>query len=171
MAAAEQHGLRPCLRCRPELAPAQSGISPPLVAQVLARIERGELADQLGTFAAQAGITERTLRRQFEQHLGASPKQMETRRLLLAKRLLTETRLPITDVAFAAGFASIRRFNDAWQQAYGLAPSALRKQEGDWRGGAAIEPATAPAVSPAVRRPGHARVLPAARHSGAGAGG
>ncbi|MDT9151209.1 helix-turn-helix domain-containing protein, partial [Escherichia coli] len=72
---------------------------------------------------------ERTLRRQFEQHLGASPKQVEqTRRLLLAKQLLTETRLPITDIAFAAGFASIRRFNDAWQQAYGLAPRALRRQ-------------------------------------------
>ncbi len=52
----------------------------------------------------------------------------QTRRLLLAKRLLTETRLPITDIAFAAGFASIRRFNDAWQQAYGLAPRALRRQ-------------------------------------------
>lgn len=114
-AAAEQHGLRPCLRCRPELAPSQSGDLPPLVAQVLARIERGELAEHsLGALAAQAGITERTLRRQFEQHLGASPKQVEqTRRLLLAKRLLTETRLPITDVAFASGFASIRRFNDA----------------------------------------------------------
>ncbi|MCL9977470.1 helix-turn-helix domain-containing protein, partial [Klebsiella quasipneumoniae] len=76
-------------------------------AQVLARIERGELAEHsLGSLATQAGITERTLRRQFEQHLGASPKQVEqTRRLLLAKRLLTETRLPITDVAFAAGFA------------------------------------------------------------------
>ena len=131
-AAAEQHGLRPCLRCRPELAPAQSGDLPPLVAQVLARIERGELAEHsLGSLATQAGITERTLRRQFEQHLGASPKQVEqTRRLLLAKRLLTETRLPITDVAFAAGFASIRRFNDAWLQAYGMTPGALRKQEG-----------------------------------------
>ncbi|MEG0008370.1 MAG: AlkA N-terminal domain-containing protein [Aeromonas sp.] len=131
-AAAEQHGLRPCLRCRPELAPAQGGDMPALVAQVLARIERGELADStLGALATEAGITERTLRRQFEQHLGASPKQVEqTRRLLLAKRLLTETRLPITDVAFAAGFASIRRFNDAWSHAYGLAPSALRKQEG-----------------------------------------
>ena len=127
-AAAEQHGLR----CRPELAPAQSGDLPPLVAQVLVRIERGELAEHsLGSLATQAGITERTLRRQFEQHLGASPKQVEqTRRLLLAKRLLTETRLPITDVAFAAGFASIRRFNDAWLQAYGMTPGALRKQEG-----------------------------------------
>ncbi|MGY3943956.1 DNA-3-methyladenine glycosylase 2 family protein [Aeromonas tecta] len=131
-AAAEQHGLRPCLRCRPELAPAQNGDLPPLLARILTRIERGELgAYSLAELATQAGITERTLRRQFEQHLGASPKQVEqTRRLLLAKRLLTETALPITEVAFAAGFASIRRFNDAWQQAYGLAPSALRKQQG-----------------------------------------
>lgn len=131
-AAAEQHGLRPCLRCRPELAPAQGGDLPPLLARMLTRIERGELgAHSLGELATQAGITERTLRRQFEQHLGASPKQVEqTRRLLLAKRLLTETTLPITEIAFAAGFASIRRFNDAWQQAYGLAPRALRQREG-----------------------------------------
>lgn len=139
-AAAEQHGLRPCLRCRPELAPSSGGELPSLVGQVLARIERGELADStLGVLATEAGITERTLRRQFEQHLGASPKQVEqTRRLLLAKRLLTETALPITDIAFAAGFASIRRFNDAWQHAYGLAPSALRKRDGvPQEGGAA----------------------------------
>ncbi|MGY3859699.1 AlkA N-terminal domain-containing protein [Aeromonas intestinalis] len=130
-AAAEQYGLRPCLRCRPELAPAQGGDLPAIVTRVLSRIERGELADNtLGALAAEAGITERTLRRQFEQHLGASPKQVEqTRRLLLAKRLLTETPLPVTDIAFAAGFASIRRFNDAWRHAYGLSPSALRKQE------------------------------------------
>lgn len=130
-AAAEQYGLRPCLRCRPELAPAQGGDLPAIVTRVLSRIERGELADNtLGALAAEAGITERTLRRQFEQHLGASPKQVEqTRRLLLAKRLLTETPLPVTDIAFAAGFASIRRFNDAWRHAYRLSPSALRKQE------------------------------------------
>ena len=134
-AAAEQHGLRPCLRCRPELAPPQGGDLPPLLARMLSRIERGELGEHsLGELAVQAGITERTLRRQFEQHLGASPKQVEqTRRLLLAKRLLTETALPITDIAFAAGFASIRRFNDAWQQAYGLAPRALRQHEGALR--------------------------------------
>ncbi|MGL5499066.1 MAG: bifunctional transcriptional activator/DNA repair enzyme AdaA, partial [Aeromonas sobria] len=115
-AAAEQYGLRPCLRCRPELAPAARGDLPAELARLLARIDRGELADgTLAELAAEAGISERTLRRQFEQHLGASPKQVEqTRRLLLAKRLLTETGLPITDIAFAAGFASIRRFNDAW---------------------------------------------------------
>ncbi|MCH7370500.1 DNA-3-methyladenine glycosylase 2 [Aeromonas sp. MR16] len=148
-AAAEQQGLRPCLRCRPELAPSSGGELPSLVGQVLARIERGELGDHsLGVLATEAGITERTLRRQFEQHLGASPKQVEqTRRLLLAKRLLTETALPITDIAFAAGFASIRRFNDAWQHAYGLAPSALRKRDGaqhQQEGGAA---ATQPSLT------------------------
>ncbi len=130
-AAAEQYGLRPCLRCRPELAPAALGDLPVELARLLARIDRGELADgTLSELAEEAGISERTLRRQFEQHLGASPKQVEqTRRLLLAKRLLTETRLPITDIAFAAGFASIRRFNDAWLNAYGLAPRTLRQQE------------------------------------------
>lgn len=130
-AAAEQYGLRPCLRCRPELAPAARGDLPVELARLLARIDRGELADgTLAALAAEAGISERTLRRQFEQHLGASPKQVEqTLRLLLAKRLLTETGLPITDIAFAAGFASIRRFNDAWLNAYGLAPRTLRQQE------------------------------------------
>ncbi|MBP8218448.1 DNA-3-methyladenine glycosylase 2 family protein [Aeromonas allosaccharophila] len=130
-AAAEQYGLRPCLRCRPELAPAARGDLPGELARLLAHIDRGELADgTLAELAAEAGISERTLRRQFEQHLGASPKQVEqTRRLLLAKRLLTETGLPITDIAFAAGFASIRRFNDAWLNAYGLAPRTLRQQE------------------------------------------
>lgn len=130
-AAAEQYGLRPCLRCRPELAPAARGDLPAELARLLARIDRGELADgTLAELAKEAGISERTLRRQFEQHLGASPKQVEqTRRLLLAKRLLTETRLPITDIAFAAGFASIRRFNDAWLNAYRLAPRTLRQQE------------------------------------------
>ncbi len=130
-AAAEQYGLRPCLRCRPELAPAARGDLPVELARLLARIDRGELAEgTLAKLAAEAGISERTLRRQFEQHLGASPKQVEqTRRLLLAKRLLTETGLPITDIAFAAGFASIRRFNDAWLNAYGLAPRTLRQQE------------------------------------------
>ncbi len=129
-AAAEQYGLRPCLRCRPELAPTARGNLPVELARLLARIDRGELADgTLAELAAEAGISERTLRRQFEQHLGASPKQVEqTRRLLLAKRLLTETGLPITDIAFAAGFASIRRFNDAWLNAYGLAPRTLRQQ-------------------------------------------
>ncbi|MGN5030461.1 Ada metal-binding domain-containing protein [Aeromonas rivipollensis] len=157
-AAAEQHGLRPCLRCRPELAPSQSGDLPPLVAQVLARIERGELGESsLGALAAQAGITERTLRRQFEQHLGASPKQVEqTRRLLLAKRLLTETHLPITDVAFASGFASIRRFNDAWQQAYGLTPGALRKREG---GAPAETPQTSLQLHLQYRPPFDARAM------------
>lgn len=131
-AAAEQYGLRPCLRCRPELAPAARGDLPVELARLLARIDRGELAEgTLAKLATEAGISERTLRRQFEQHLGASPKQVEqTRRLLLAKRLLTETGLPITDIAFAAGFASIRRFNDAWLNAYGLAPRTLRQQEG-----------------------------------------
>ncbi|MFB2907144.1 AlkA N-terminal domain-containing protein [Aeromonas jandaei] len=131
-AAAEQYGLRPCLRCRPELAPAARSDLPAQLTRLLARIDRGELADcTLAELAAETGISERTLRRQFEAYLGASPKQVEqTRRLLLAKRLLTETRLPITDIAFAAGFASIRRFNDAWLNAYGLAPRTLRLQEG-----------------------------------------
>lgn len=127
---AEQFGLRPCLRCRPELAPGTQRALPDLLAHALRAIDRGVLAEQsLAQLASALGVTERTLRRQFEQHLGAAPKQIEqTRRLLLAKRLLADTRLPITEIAFAAGFTSIRRFNDAWLHAYGMAPRAQRAE-------------------------------------------
>ncbi|MGE6107007.1 AlkA N-terminal domain-containing protein [Aeromonas sobria] len=127
-ASAEQHGLRPCLRCRPELAPGSGRRLPEVLELALKGIDGGALTEQsLPAFARTLGVTERTLRRQFERHLGVAPSQVElTRRLLLAKRLLTETSLPITEIAFAAGFASIRRFNDAWQHAYAMAPRAER---------------------------------------------
>ena len=128
-AAAEQAGLRPCLRCRPELAPGERQRLPEQLARALHAIERGDLAEvTLDELAARYGTTARTLRRQCEQHLGLAPHKLEqTRRLLLAKQLLTDTRLSVTDVAFSAGFQSLRRFNDAWLAAYGLPPSALRK--------------------------------------------
>ncbi|UBO75053.1 AlkA N-terminal domain-containing protein [Aeromonas rivuli] len=125
---AEQFGLRPCLRCRPELAPGLQQVLPEVLTRALRAIDSGMLAEQsLAQLARALGVTERTLRRQFEQHLGAAPMQIEqTRRLLLAKRLLADTRLPITEIAYAAGFTSIRRFNDAWQHAYGMAPRTQR---------------------------------------------
>ena len=127
-AAAEQAGLRPCLRCRPELAPAERHALPPVLGRVLQAIERGELVDSsLEVVAVDCGGSARTVRRQCEHYLGLTPLQVErTRRLLLAKQLLTDTTLSITDIAFAAGFGSLRRFNAVWLAAYGVAPSRLR---------------------------------------------
>jgi AraC family transcriptional regulator, regulatory protein of adaptative response / DNA-3-methyladenine glycosylase II len=127
-AAAEQAGLRPCLRCRPELAPAERHTLPPVLGLVLQAIERGELVDSsLEAVAVDCGGSARTVRRQCEHYLGLTPLQLErTRRLLLAKQLLTDTTLSITDIAFAAGFGSLRRFNAVWLAAYGVAPSRLR---------------------------------------------
>jgi AraC family transcriptional regulator, regulatory protein of adaptative response / DNA-3-methyladenine glycosylase II len=127
-AAAEQAGLRPCLRCRPELAPAERHTLPPVLGRALQAIERGDLVDSsLAAVAAHCGGSARTVRRQCEHYLGLTPLQVErTRRLLLAKQLLTDTALSITDIAFAAGFGSLRRFNAVWLAAYGVAPSRLR---------------------------------------------
>ena len=129
-AAAEQAGLRPCLRCRPELAPAERQVLPPLLQRALQAMERGELVDSsLETLAQRCGGTARTLRRQSEHYLGLAPLQLEqTRRLLLAKQLLTDSALSVTEIAYAAGYGSLRRFNDVWLTAYGTPPSRLRRQ-------------------------------------------
>jgi len=83
------------------------------------------------TLAARLGVGDRQLRRLFRQHLGASPVAVaQTRRVLLAKQLIHETRLPITDVAFAAGFGSIRRFNETFRTLFGRPPGALRRAAG-----------------------------------------
>jgi AraC family transcriptional regulator, regulatory protein of adaptative response / DNA-3-methyladenine glycosylase II len=134
-AAAQAAGFRPCLRCRPELAP---GFWPglrtsALVTRALQRIAAGAL-DQgsVSDLAARLGIGDRHLRRLFLQHLGATPiKVAQTRRLLFAKQLLTDTALPISDVALAAGFSSQRRFNALIRQVYGRAPQELRRQSAD----------------------------------------
>lgn len=130
--AAEKAGLRPCLRCRPELAP---GNAPVDHAQRITRhlIERlhEEPGDDTGLedIAAGFGISSRQLRRIVQQELGVSPIELiQTRRLLLAKQLLTETWLPITEIAFASGFASLRRFNDAFVSRYRMPPGRLRKE-------------------------------------------
>ena len=128
---AEQAGFRPCLRCRPELAP---GNAPTDSARTLARaavqrIEAGALNDghSLDELAARLDVSSRQLRRAMRRELGVSPVELaQTNRLLLAKRLITETRLPMTQVAFAAGFESVRRFNALFRRRYRLAPSALR---------------------------------------------
>ena len=131
---AQSAGFRPCLRCRPECSPDLAGGrgTSRTVSRALSLIDEGALdgaeAD-VDALALRLGIGERQLRRLFEQHLGASPIAVaQTRRVLLAKQLIHETRLRMTDVAFAAGFGSLRRFNDTFRQLYGRAPSALRRE-------------------------------------------
>jgi AraC family transcriptional regulator, regulatory protein of adaptative response / DNA-3-methyladenine glycosylase II len=133
--AAEAHeaGFRPCLRCRPETAPdfgAWRGTSN-TVSRALALIEIGALDDSdIDTLASRLGIGERQLRRLFQRHLGASPIAVaQTRRVLLAKQLIHETHLPMTDVALAAGFGSIRRFNETFHRLFGRSPGELRRSK------------------------------------------
>lgn len=132
-AAAAEAGYRPCLRCRPELAPDiggwHSGVA--TVNHGLRLIAEG-VVDEKGVngLAHRLGITERHLRRLFHQHLGASPLGVvQTQRFHLAKKLINETSLPLTEVAFCSGYASIRRFNGAFKKAYGRPPSALRRRQ------------------------------------------
>ncbi len=131
-AAAFAAGFRPCLRCRPERAPrARFGDSPgaALVARALAVIEAGALNEgSLDMLSERIGVSSRHLRRLFEMHLGASPLAVaQTRRLMFARQLVEETTMPLTQVAFAAGFASVRRFNDAMLRSYRCAPGSLRR--------------------------------------------
>ena len=139
-AAAAEAGFRPCLRCRPEAAPgtpAWLGTSA-AVRRALRLIQDGAL-DRLSVdeLATKIGIGPRHLHRLFIQHVGASPLAVaQTRRLHFAKRLLDETRLPITEIALASGFGSLRRFNDAFRKTYRRAPRELRrtKHEADAAG-------------------------------------
>lgn len=130
-AAAQQSGFRPCLRCRPESAPGGGTWrgSSDTVARALALLGESGQHDEpaLAAVAARLDVSMRQLRRLFQQHLGASPVAvLQTRRILVAKQLIHETRLPMTAVAMAAGFGSIRRFNETFQAMYGRPPSALR---------------------------------------------
>ncbi len=131
-ALAEQAGFRPCLRCRPELAPGHAPVdSVRTVARAAAtRIEAGALNDGggLDDLAASLGLSARQLRRAVRRELGVSPVELaQTNRLLLAKRLIADTRLPMVRVAFAAGFDSVRRFNALFRSHYRLTPSMLRR--------------------------------------------
>ena len=129
-AAAEAAGFRPCLICRPELAPGHAPIDAQarLAAQAYARIEAGALEERgLETLAGELGVTDRHLRRVMNAQFGASPIDIaQTARLLTAKRLLAETNLSVTSIAFASGFRSLRRFNATVKERYGLCPSSLR---------------------------------------------
>ena len=136
-AEAEQAGFRPCLQCRPELAP---GLAPVDAAQTLAHRaaryleEHCGTLERLGELAERLGCTERHLRRVFAQQYRVTPVQyLQTCRLLLAKGLLTDTKLSVTEVAMAAGFGSLRRFNDSFATQYRMNPTALRRQTNQGR--------------------------------------
>jgi AraC family transcriptional regulator, regulatory protein of adaptative response / DNA-3-methyladenine glycosylase II len=130
---AEQAGFRPCLRCRPELAPGSAPVddSQRIAHAIVQRIEDGAIGDDDGleAIADRFELSSRQIRRIIQKELGVPPIQLIlTRRLLLAKQLLTETQLPITEIAFASGFSSLRRFNDAFNGRYGMPPTRLRKR-------------------------------------------
>ena len=136
-AQAEAAGFRPCLRCRPELAPRAASWSTEDASRILA-LQAARLIDEpdawaengpgAARIAARLGVSDRHLRRIFETQFGVSPLQyLQTRRLLAAKQLIADTRLPMAQVALASGFASVRRFNAAFVAHYGLNPSALRR--------------------------------------------
>ena len=139
-AAAEALGFRSCLRCRPEAAPgtpAWAGTAAS-VSRALRLIEEGALDDgKLDDLAARLGMGERQLRRLFLAHVGAGPQAVAAnRRLLTAKQLITDTGLPLSEVAHAAGYRSLRRFNDAILHAYGVAPGGVRRASEAAAGGA-----------------------------------
>lgn len=126
-AAAAQAGFRPCLRCRPELAP---GRAPVDAVSRLARVaaERVDQTPNLAQLASDLGVSSRQLRRAFAREYGVSPQTMRThRRLELAHRLLTESSLSITEVAFASGFGSLRRFHAAFKEHFNTAPGELKR--------------------------------------------
>lgn len=131
--AAEKAAFRPCLRCRPELAPGNAPVdNAHRIAQLMVhRIDEGRLDDGTGVeeISGQFDLSSRQLRRIVQKELGVSPIElMQTRRLLLAKQLLTETKLPVTEIAFASGFSSLRRFNGAFSSRYRMPPTRLRKE-------------------------------------------
>ncbi len=138
-AQAEHAGFRPCLRCRPELAPmdrhwSTEDASAILLQQATLWLDdpqhwleaEGNMGERL---AARLGVSDRHLRRVFEDRLGVSPLQyLLTRKLLTAKQLLADTDLPITQIAGSSGFASVRRFNAAFLEHYRLNPTQLRRE-------------------------------------------
>jgi AraC family transcriptional regulator of adaptative response / DNA-3-methyladenine glycosylase II len=129
---AERAGYRACLRCHPDLAPGTKRVNDAeqRVSQALRIIQsRSDGPLTVGTLAASLRITDRHLRRIFEEHLGASPwETLNTQRLHFAKQMIQETPASMTDIAFAAGFQSIRQFNDAFKESYRTSPTSFRKR-------------------------------------------
>lgn len=133
-AAAQQAGFRPCLRCRPETAPdlaSWRGTSS-TVSRALALISEGALDKGeagLDALCDRLGVGARQLRRLFQQHLGTSPLAVaQTRRVLFAKQLIHETQLSMSEIALAAGFGSVRRFNETFRNLFSRPPGTLRRR-------------------------------------------
>jgi AraC family transcriptional regulator, regulatory protein of adaptative response / DNA-3-methyladenine glycosylase II len=168
-AQAEAAAFRPCLKCRPEIAPGQRlpwsvmDASRTLARQAADRLDSraasGEAPD-VASLALTLGVSDRHLRRIFLAEHGVTPLQyLQTRRLLLAKQLLTDTRLPITQVALASGFKSLRRFNAAFAASYRMSPSRLRGRL-DSASNVAADPAdTGVAMTLGYRAPYDVRAL------------
>ncbi|HWI82342.1 DNA-3-methyladenine glycosylase 2 family protein [Ramlibacter sp.] len=143
-AQAESAGFRPCLRCRPELAPRAAAWSIQDASAILAHQAARLLDDpecwggavpSVEALAARLGVSDRHLRRIFEGQFGVSPVQyLQTRRLLTAKQLLADTALPMTQVALVSGYASVRRFNATFLAHYGLNPTRLRREGAERHG-------------------------------------
>ena len=133
-ATAELAGFRPCLRCRPELAPGLAFVDSSrslalTAARLITQAVQGGNDVAMPALAARLGVTDRHLRRIFAAEHGVSPVDyLITQRLLHAKQLLTDTELPVTEVALASGFSSLRRFNAAFAERYRLSPGALRRE-------------------------------------------
>ena len=129
---AEAAGFRPCLRCRPELAPGSASVDKVSATawRIWRRIEAGALnGGGIEPLAAEFDLSSRQLRRVVEAEFGIAPLALaQTQRLLRAKQLLTDTRMPVVDVAFASGFASLRQFNRLFHSRYGLSPTDLRRR-------------------------------------------
>jgi len=142
-AAAEKAGFRPCLRCRPELAPGNAPVdtTSQLVEAAVTQIDDTLLQDQsVSDIADVLGITGRHLRRIFRKAFGVTPiEYVQTKRLLLAKHLLTDTSLSITEIAFASGFSSLRRFHALFRERYRLTPSDIRRNGQSMRDEQAIK--------------------------------
>lgn len=128
---AERAGFRACFRCRPERAPGSASVDAVsrLALSAAQRIEEGALNHgSVDALAASLGASGRHLRRAMQDELGASPIELAlSKRVALARELLRGTSLPVTEIAFAAGFASIRRFNDAYRESQGMTPSDVRR--------------------------------------------
>jgi AraC family transcriptional regulator of adaptative response / DNA-3-methyladenine glycosylase II len=131
-ALAEKEGFRPCLRCRPELAPGLAPIDAVgrMARLAASRIEAGALNDDgnIDDLAGELGLSARQLRRAIRQEFGVTPVELaQTNRLLLAKRLLADSTLPVIDVAMTSGFSSVRRFNALFREHYGFPPTHVRR--------------------------------------------
>ena len=138
-AVAEQQGFRPCLICRPELAPGHAS-GPTLAHALHDRLRHAAVrGESLETLSRECGYSSRQVRRLIQETFGVTPVQLaQTERLLFAKRLIQETALPMIEVAHSSGFRSLRRFNGLFSQRYGMAPGTVRRRSGRPRTGEGI---------------------------------